>query len=69
MTAFLFLVLSRAIFTPRYVFHEHVFYAYLAPPIVTCVLLTCQNLDPEYKTTRKETRSYTRVNRVNKHMF
>ncbi len=29
----------------------HSFYVYLAPPIVVCVLLTCQSLDPEYKTT------------------
>ncbi len=27
------------------------FYSYLAPPIVMCVLLTRQSLDPEYKTT------------------
>ncbi len=27
------------------------FYAYLAAPIVVGVLLTCQSLDPEYKTT------------------
>ncbi len=30
---------------------SHSFYVYLAPPIVMCVLLTCQSLDPEYKTT------------------
>ncbi len=29
----------------------HVFYTYLAPPIVVGVLFTCQRLDPEYKTT------------------
>ncbi len=29
----------------------HSFYAFLAPPIVVGVLLTCQSLDPEYKTT------------------
>ncbi len=28
----------------------HSFYAHLAPPIVVGVLLTCQSLDPEYKT-------------------
>ncbi len=28
----------------------HSFYAFLAPPIVVGVLLTCQSLDPEYKT-------------------
>ncbi len=32
-------------------FITHLFYAYLAPPIVVGVLLTCQSLDPEYKTT------------------
>ncbi len=29
----------------------HSFLAFLAPPIVVGVLLTCQSLDPEYKTT------------------
>ncbi len=29
----------------------HLFYACLAPPIVVGVLLTCQSVDPEYKTT------------------
>ncbi len=29
----------------------HSFYAFLAPPIVVGVLLTCQSLDREYKTT------------------
>ncbi len=28
----------------------HSFYACLTPPIVVGVLLTCQSLDPEYKT-------------------
>ncbi len=28
----------------------HSFYAFLAPPTVLGVLLTCQSLDPEYKT-------------------
>ncbi len=28
----------------------HSFYTYLAPPIAVGVLLTCQSLDPEYKT-------------------
>ncbi len=31
-------------------FMAHSFYAYLASPIVVGVLLTCQSLDPEYKT-------------------
>ncbi len=31
-------------------FMAHSFYACLAPPIVVGVLLTCQSLDPEYKT-------------------
>ncbi len=29
----------------------HSFYAYLVPPIVVGVLLTCQSLEPEYKMT------------------
>ncbi len=29
-------------------FMAHLFYAFLAPPIVVGVLLTCQSLDPEY---------------------
>ncbi len=32
-------------------FMEHSFNAYLAPPIVVGVLLTCQSIDPEYRTT------------------
>ncbi len=32
-------------------FMAHSFYVYLAPPIVVGVLLTCQSLDPEYKST------------------
>ncbi len=48
------------------------FYAFLAPPIVVGVLLTCQSLDPEYKTTvvfsdvfpRKKTSSYIQVSTV-----
>ncbi len=31
-------------------FMAHLFYVYMAPPSVVCVLLTCQSLDPEYKT-------------------
>ncbi len=45
----------------------HSLYAYSAPPIVVGVLLTCQCLDPEYKTTvfkNIETLSYIRVNTV-----
>ncbi len=46
----------------------HSFYAFLAPPIVVGVLLTCQSLDPEYKTAaffqmyfhEKKTLSYVR---------
>ncbi len=70
MTAFLILVFSRAIFLHCYItyFMAHSFYAYLAPPIVEGALLTCQNLDPEYKTTaffhREKTLSYIRVNAV-----
>ncbi len=32
-------------------FIAHSFYAYLVPAIVVGVLLTCQSLNPEYKTT------------------
>ncbi len=49
----------------------HSFYVYLAPPIVVGVLLTCQSLDPEYKTTavfqmyfQEKTLYYIRVNTV-----
>ncbi len=45
----------------------HSFYAYSAPPIVVGVLLTCQSLDPEYKTNvfkNIETLYYIRVNTV-----
>ncbi len=49
----------------------HSFYVYLAPPIVVGVLLTCQSLDTEYKTTaffqmyfQEKTLSYIRVNTV-----
>ncbi len=53
-------------------FMAHSFYAYLAPPIVVVVLMTCQSQDPEYKTTaffqmyfqEKKTSSYIRVNTV-----
>ncbi len=45
----------------------HSFYAYSAPPIVVGVLLTCQSLDPEYKTNvfkNIETLYYIQVNTV-----
>ncbi len=45
----------------------HSFYAFLAPPIVVGVLLTCQSLDPEYVAyciSKKKTSSYIRVNTV-----
>ncbi len=38
------------IFSHSYVIADS-FYACLAPPIVVGVLLTCQSVDPEYKTT------------------
>uniref|UniRef100_A0A673JSH5 DNA-directed RNA polymerase, mitochondrial n=1 Tax=Sinocyclocheilus rhinocerous TaxID=307959 RepID=A0A673JSH5_9TELE len=38
-------------------FMAHSFYAVLAPPSVVGVLLTCQSLDPEYKTTVEEFRA------------
>ncbi len=49
---------SRCIFWKNYNTHieyityllAHSFYAYLAQHIVVGVLLTCQSLDPEYKT-------------------
>ncbi len=46
------------------------FYAYLVPAIVVGVLLTCQSLNPEYKTTlffqyfQEKKQSYIRVNTV-----
>ncbi len=49
----------------------HSFYAFFAPPIIVGVLLTCQSLDPEYKTTaffqmyfQEKKHSYIRVNTV-----
>ncbi len=52
-------------------FMAHLFYACLAPPIVVGVLLTCQSVDPEYKTTaffqmyfQEKKHSYIRVNTV-----
>ncbi len=53
-------------------FMAHSLYACLAPPTVLGVLLTCQNLEPDYKTTaffkdifqRKKTLSYIQVNTV-----
>ncbi len=46
-------VFTRDVYNTHYImyFITHSFYAYLAPPIVVVVLLTCQSLDPEYKTT------------------
>ncbi len=46
-------VFTRDLYNTHYItyFMAHSFYAYLAPPIVVGVLLTCQNLDPEYKMT------------------
>ncbi len=47
-------VFTRDVLTLQHTVHRyflaHSFYAYLAPPIVVGVLLTCQSLDPEYKT-------------------
>ncbi len=46
-------VFTRDLYNTHYImyFMAHSFYAFLAPPIVVGVLLTCQSLDPEYKTT------------------
>ncbi len=46
-------VFTRDLYNTHYItyFMAHSFYAYLAPPIAVGVLLTCQNLDPEYKMT------------------
>ncbi len=46
-------VFTRDLYNTHYItyFMAHSFYAYLTPPIVVGVLLTCQSLDPEYKTT------------------
>ncbi len=46
-------VFTRDLYNTHYImyFMTHSFYAYLAPPIVVGVLLTCQSLNPEYKTT------------------
>ncbi len=45
-------VFTRDLYNTHYItyFMAHSFYAFLAPPIVVGVLLTCQSLDPEYKT-------------------
>ncbi len=47
------LVFTHDLYNTHYItyFMAHSFYAFLAPPIVMGVLLTCQSLDPEYKTT------------------
>ncbi len=73
MQAFSF-VFTRDLYNTHYItyFKAHSFYVCLAPPIVVGVLLICQSLDPEYKTTaffsdvfpRKKTSSYIRVNTV-----
>ncbi len=46
-------VFTRDLYKTHYItyFMAHSFYAFLAPPIFVGVLLTCQSLDPEYKTT------------------
>ncbi len=46
-------VLTRDLYNTHCItyFMAHSCYAFLAPPIVVGVLLTCQSLDPEYKTT------------------
>ncbi len=46
-------VFTRDLYNTHYItyFMAFSFYAFLAPPIVVGVLLTCQSLDPEYKTT------------------
>ncbi len=46
-------VFTHDLYNTHYItyFMAHSFYACLAPPIVVGVLLTCQSVDPEYKTT------------------
>ncbi len=46
-------VFTLCLYNTHYItyFMAHSLYAYSAPPIVVGVLLTCQCLDPEYKTT------------------
>ncbi len=46
-------VFTRDLYNTHYItyFMAHSFYAFLAPPIVVGVLLTCQSLEHEYKTT------------------
>ncbi len=46
-------VFTRDLYNTQYItyFMAHSFYAFSAPPIVVGVLLTCQTLDPDYKTT------------------
>ncbi len=66
-------VFTRDLYNTHYItyFMAHLFHACLAPPIVVGVLLLCQSLDPEYKTTaffqmyfQEKTLSYIRVNTV-----
>ncbi len=47
------IVFARELYNTQYItyFMAHSFYACLVPPIAVVVLLTCQSLDPEYKTT------------------
>ncbi len=46
-------VFTHDLYNTHYItyFMAHSFYAFLAPPVVVGVLLTCQSLDPEDKTT------------------
>ncbi len=66
-------VFTRDLYNTHYItyFMAHSFYAFLAPPIVVGVLLTCQSLDPEKRRlcffrciSKKKTLSYIRVNTV-----
>ncbi len=45
-------VFTRDLYNTNYITYSmaHLFYACLEPPIVVGVLLTCQSLNPEYKT-------------------
>ncbi len=45
-------VFTRNLYNTHYItyFMAHSFYAFLVPPIVVGVLMTCQSLDPENKT-------------------
>ncbi len=48
-----FIFFTHDLYNTRYItyFMAPLFYAFLVPLIVVGVLLTCQSLDPEYKTT------------------